>query len=212
MGMNDVTVDPDPIERVVVQLRTLRDEQAGAAIRVDGLVDMLGADAHVLLILIASLPNCLPGPPGYGWFFGLVVLPIALRMSRGKPVALPAFIARRSLPVRLLTKLLERFQAAMGRSRRLIKPRWAWLTSPLASRLLGAYIVVLMVAVLVPLPFTNFLPALAAVLICLGLMARDGALVVVALFVGLAGLAVLALAVAAVVGLLIVAEEAVFEH
>ena len=51
---------------------------------------------------------------------------------------------------------------------------------------------VLAMAVMLPLPFTNFVPAMGIAVISLGLLEEDGVTIFVGLLIGLVGLAIVA--------------------
>ena len=79
---------------------------------------------------------------------------------------------------------------------RLSRPRWTWLAQ--RERPIGFVCFVLSLVLFLPIPFLNAAPAIALVLIALGMIQRDGivvalglfaAFLVAAIFAGLAGLA-----------------------
>jgi hypothetical protein len=59
---------------------------------------------------------------------------------------------------------------------------------PRAQALLGVPVLLLAIAVALPIPFGNFLPVAALVMIALGLMERDGLVTMLGLAVGVVAL------------------------
>lgn len=164
--------------------------RAGRGERVT-LAEILGAvGGHgftVLLLLlaaIAAVPS--PGIP-IGGPFGIVIMLIGVQMILGRhSLWLPGWITRRSVPRRKLGRAAVRAAALLRRLERWLRPRIRALSGDLARRFLGAISVILGFLLLLPIPFGNTPPALAMVIIALGLMARDGA----AIAAGLASAAV----------------------
>lgn len=144
------------------------------------------------LLVIFSLPVVLPfTPPGVSAPFAVLIALIAVQMMarRSQRPWCPAWVARR----RVRTGE-GRFVRAMRRSaaffERVLRPRARWVYHPAVFRFfLGPVILLAAAAMFLPFPGTNSGPALAILLIALGLLEEDG-------LVGLAG-ALLALAGAA---------------
>lgn len=141
-----------------------------------------------LLVLVAA-PCALP-IPGVGNVLGVTMMLMALAMWRGRAWAvLPERVSRLSISARmagLLLRLLARVYRWSGRwsrerlSHLTVLGRRTWLAPKLA--LMGAVI-------FLPVPFGNVLPALAVVVLGVGVAYRDG----------LAVLSAVALAAASVV-------------
>jgi hypothetical protein len=72
---------------------------------------------------------------------------------------------------------LSKAQPYFARVERLLRPRLLFLTTPAAQRGLGALMVVLSVAIMLPIPLANTGPSIAITLIAIGLIERDGAFI-----------------------------------
>jgi hypothetical protein len=111
---------------------------------------------------------------------------IAIQLVFGrKHFWLPGFVLRRRVTrgrLRMSTRMARRPARAVDR---LLKPRLTLLTGSLASRLV-ALVCILIAAAVPPLelvPFAAALPSLAIAAFGLGLIARDGLLVLIALLI-----------------------------
>ena len=107
---------------------------------------------------------------------------------------LPERIQRRSFSGTGFKKLIQRAAPWLAKLERGLKPRWSWLTSPRAERWLGGVCLLLALLLILPIPFGNFFPGFAVVLLALGLIEKDGAFIV-------AGLAMTVVSVIALGGL-----------
>ena len=149
-----------------------------------------GPEAHGTLLLLLSMPCLLP-VPGVGTVLGLGVASLAVAMWRGQcPLVLPARVAELQLPPYWAHRVLVGLASAFALAGRHAKPRMSHLAVP--GRRSGISLVVgLMAAIVVmPIPFGNLLPALALVLIGLGMVFRDGIVLVCGLL--LSGVALIA--------------------
>lgn len=166
-------------------LRSWQDEH----ITIDQLSTALGERAFGVVMLLFALPNCIPAPPGMNSVFGIPLLLYAAQLmrGRGKPWQ-PAFIARRKFKRDTLIRLLEAAEPKLKKIERFCQPRWLALTSETAERLLAFFIVLLSICIIIPLWGTNFIPAIAAALLSVALLERDGVLVAIGLALGVAGI------------------------
>ena len=138
--------------------------------------------AYILLFGVIGLLPFVSMPAG------ILVGVLAVQLIAGmKNPVLPPFIGRKSFPSRRIARPLER---AIGWVRRLescVYPRWPAVF--VARRIVGAVIFLLALGLLVPIPFSNVVPALAIVLIALAYLERDGVLLSLSLFASALALA-----------------------
>lgn len=157
-----------------------------------------GPDSHATLLLVMSVPCMLP-VPGVGTALGLGLLALAVAIWRGSATAaLPPRVAEFRLSqhwAQRVLLLLASAYAFAGRFARARAERFAALDKQSWFAILVA---LLAIVIVLPIPFGNVLPAISMTLIALGLVFRDGAII-------LSGLAVGAFAVLATVGVLVLA-------
>ena len=169
----------DPLKKLSEELHLLavRFEERKVALR--EVMEVLGARASGLLIIILALPFCAPvSIPGLSVVFGLVILFIAARYAFGLPPWLPERLLATQLPPRFFHALMEGASRFIGWIERELHPRWPWWTATPARLRFHVAMVgfcgFLLLLPLVGLPFTNTLPALVIVIGMLGMMERDG--------------------------------------
>lgn len=158
---------------------------------------LLGDRSFGFLLLLFALPNSIPlvGIPGVSTVTGIVLIVIAIQMIGGlRRLYLPERIQRRSFSGTGFKKLIQRAAPWLAKLERGLKPRWLWLTSSRAERWLGGVCLLLALLLILPIPFGNFFPGFAVVLLALGLIEKDGAFIV-------AGLAMTVVSVIALGGL-----------
>lgn len=182
-------------------VQRLRD--AAAAIRDErvsmrALAQAHGPDAQGTLLLLLAMPCLLP-VPGVGTVLGLGIAALAVAMWRSQPATcLPPRVAELELPGHWARRVLGGLATAYAVAGRYATARLRHIAGPGWRSATAAAVGLMSFIVLMPIPFGNVLPALALVLIGLGLVFRDGLLVVL-------GLVGAGLALGATAGLLVMA-------
>lgn len=146
------------------------------------LLDEFRQRAFGLGILIASLPLFVPLPIGTGAVSGplVVLLGLQLMLLQTHPW-LPGFVARYRVKHDSLQRLRTRLGPWLGRLERLSHPRLQGVIDrgP-ASMFTGLMLVAVGILAALPIPFTNYPFGLLLALFAIGLIERDGALVLLA--------------------------------
>lgn len=175
---------PDPrlpfSETLLVQLR----ETATERVTLQELLDGVKSRARATLLILFSLPNLLPGIPGTSAITGLPLVFLAMQMLLGSRVWLPRFIAGRSFLRDDLIRAVTKVQPYLQRIERVLRPRLMFLAATQLQRVVGAVALGLAVLIMLPIPLGNFLPAVAIILIGLGMLEDDGLFMLAGVAVG----------------------------
>lgn len=182
------------VEGVLGRIRRIADDPT-SRMTCNGLIEIVGADSHILAILVFSVLNLLPGPPGYSVVIGLAIMAFAVMMLIGKPLRLWRFVGERRVPLVILVKLLEFFASFARFISRFSSPRIPALSAPGLLPLISVLAFIFGAAMLVPIPFTNTLPSLGLAITCVGMLNRDGIAVLVGLTAALIGVLLLGLGI-----------------
>ncbi|MGB3026386.1 exopolysaccharide biosynthesis protein [Paradevosia shaoguanensis] len=159
------------------------------------LIDVMGRGSHRLLILVFTLLNMVPGPPGFGGTIAWTTLGIALAMIMRWPIRLPALIGDRGLPLNLLLKLSERVAVAARYAARFSRPRFRWLTGAAATIPYGVFVIVVSLVMTIPIPFINAIPNVGLCVLSFSMLNRDGLGAIVGVAISLLGLGIAAAAI-----------------
>nr|WP_282565481.1 exopolysaccharide biosynthesis protein [Paradevosia shaoguanensis] len=159
------------------------------------LIDVMGRGSHRLLILVFTLLNMVPGPPGFGGTIAWTTLGIALAMIMRWPIRLPTLIGDRGLPLNLLLKLSERVAVAARYAARFSRPRLRWLTGAAATIPYGVFVIVVSLVMTIPIPFINAIPNVGLCVLSFSMLNRDGLGAVVGVTISLLGLGIAAAAI-----------------
>lgn len=207
-----LSADDDPILGIFADMVERLERLAAepdAVLTCQGLLGVFGVRSHTLALLIFSLLNLLPGPPGYNFLMAVITTTIAVKMLLGRQIGLWGPIGRMRVPIGLIIRLSGMLSRLAGQVARISRPRLTGLTGPAVQKPLAAFGLVLGLAQLPPIPFANLLPALGQAIISTGQLNRDGAVVIAGVLVGLVGLAVLAVAIWAILALVWVVDAVI---
>ena len=145
-----------------------------------------------ILMVIFVIPCCLPVPvpPGVPLIFSIPLIFLSLQMLLGLDTPwLPKWLGAKSLKRKTLVTMVEKAAPILHRIERFLHPRLEFASTKKAERVLGGLILILavIVALPLPLPFSNFVPGIGILIMSLGLMSKDGLMIMIGGIVGVAG-------------------------
>ena len=165
---------------------TVLASQEGERLSVGEIIAVLRDRAFALLIVLLGLPNCLPMPPPIPLVCGLLLLLVAIQITAGMSAPwLPRSILGQSIARASVEKAVARALPILQRLERWSQPRMAVFETALGMRGMGVMLLALALALIVAPPFFGQIPlGLAISLIGLGLVERDGFVVLIGLVFG----------------------------
>ena len=158
------------------------------------IIAALGDRAYALLIVLFGLPNCLPMPPPIPFICGVLLVAVALQLLAGRPVPwLPHFILDRHISVSMVNLASARAMPWLARIESVCRPRLVVLQQGFVLRLVGALLLAMSLGLLVAAPFIGQIPiGIGICLVGLGMVERDGLVLLIGFGVGALGLALTA--------------------
>lgn len=152
------------------------------ALTVGDLLDRVGDKGFGLLLVILSLPSALPVPaPGYSIPFGILLFVIGLQMAIGRHhPTLPRRLCNIRLQATVAKAMLSGAEAFFRRLELFVRPRLRWINSRGGRAFVSGLVLLMAFLMVIPIPWTNTLPALIIFLIGVGLTEEDGAFAILA--------------------------------
>jgi hypothetical protein len=172
-------------EKISDALRRLLQEAEGRPLLIREMVEILHGRGLLMMVVLLCLPFLSPVTiPGISMPFGLAIAICGLRIAFGHKPWLPKAILDRSISYQALEKMVHAGCRIYGKIERVLRPRLAFfLVGPGMAMLAGMAITLSGVVLSLPIPppfiLTNTIPGFAIVFLALGLMERDGVLVLV---------------------------------
>ena len=191
---------PTPAEEVLdpisAALRGLLAAADGKAMSIEQIAAHLKDRGWALLVLFLAAPFPIPNIPGLSIPFGVAIVFIGWAFMMHRPPHLPKRVMRTTLEYSTLQRVVPFIANLMEKLERWTKPRMRWLTvgQPM-RRLIGLAILSggFFLALPLPIPLTNGPPALSIIFLIVGMLCRDGVMVLLGHALGILSWAYLGL-------------------
>ena len=181
------TTEGDRLSQILPRLA----ECDEARISLGDIVTRLESRAHTTLLVLFALPNVLPAIPGTSAITGMPLVYLALQLTLGQRPWLPSFISNRSFSRTGLATVMDQAKPWLERSERFLHPRLGALSRGRMERVIGVLMLILAIAVVLPIPFGNMIPALGIIFFSLGLMEEDGLWIIAGFLTMISGAVIL---------------------
>ena len=147
------------------------------------MIEILHGRGLQFVVILLCLPFLAPVTvPGISIPFGLAIALCGLRIAFGHKPWLPAFILNRSISYSVLERMVHFGCAIYEKVEKVVRPRLGFLLAgPGMGMMIGLAIalsgIFLSLPIPPPFPLTNTIPGFAIICLSLGLMERDGGLI-----------------------------------
>jgi hypothetical protein len=186
--MGDSATAFDRIDAVLADAQ----ENGATRLSLESLAQALKERAFGLMVLALALPCCLPFVYLIPQIVALPILVLTGQMASGRHVPwLPEKLKTRDFDVEAMRSVVARGKKWFGWTEHIARPRLLVLSGPRATRIVGALMMIPAASILVPLPSTNTVPGIGVAITSIGLIERDGLMILLGLFIGLAWVAFL---------------------
>ncbi len=142
----------------------------------------MGTEGHAVLLIFLCLPYLQPIPiPGLSTPFGVLIAVVAYLLYFKRPVFLPARFGHLKMSSALLLRITGKAERIWTRIHRRIYARWDFFFTQKSFRVLSFWTMAIngvLLALPLPIPFSNTVPAVAILLNALGQMESDGRYVI----------------------------------
>lgn len=129
--------------------------------------------------------------PGISLVAGIIMIAIGLQILLGlRAPVLPKFIRDQDIDVVIFENVGSKAIHIIEKVERFIKPRWFFMTAPPMPTVVGLLVVGLATVIMIPLPFSNVPPAIAILILSIGLLERDGKLMLIGIITSLITIAI----------------------
>jgi len=182
-----------PARRTSEILQKILDENPQELISVEQIVKELGSTSFGTSLMVFSIPEVIPIPvPGMSAIVALPAGVIAAQMVTGRgEMRLPKAFLRRAVPRKAFAAAVKAIMPSLKKAEKGVRPRWQWASTKMAKRFLGMLIILLCGTMALPIPMTNMPLAIAIFLIGLGLVERDGKMIMAGVVLGIASIALI---------------------
>lgn len=177
------------------RLHLLASDAKGDAVELNWVLSELHERAFGLFLLVLALPCCIPFLYGIPQIVALPLMFVSVQIVLGRKTPwLPKKLGARTISTEGLHNLARRAEPWLVRIEAFSRPRLSVLTHSPADRAVGLALILFSASIMVPLPGTNTVPGFAVVIVSMGLLQRDGILVILGAILGTAWIATLVFA------------------
>ncbi len=188
-----------PIAKKIVTTEILENvvkTAVGDKISIQDLMLAMNSGGFALIMTIFSLPIIIPLPPPFPSLISIPMVLFSFQMMVGyKSPRLIKKLSNLQVSRKTLAMMIEKSSPYIKKAENLAKPRLLALSSPWFERVIGFFCFIFSMSVLLPMPLSNFLPGLGVLVASFGLLGKDGALILLGLFIGCLGIVITTTAV-----------------
>lgn len=185
------------------QLDQLAKDAPSDSVTLDWVMSRLHERAFGVFLLVLALPCCIPFLYGIPQVVALPLMFVSAQiLLRRRSPWLPAKLGARAVSKDGLQSLADRAAPWLRKIESISRPRLTALSRAPLDRIVGLGLVAFSASILVPLPGTNSVPGMAVVIIAMGLLLRDGVLILLGMITGTVWIATLIIAGATLASLL----------
>jgi len=155
-------------------------------------MESLGERAFGVMLFALAIPVCIPFLYGIPQIISLPMMALAFQMAVGRSEPwMPQKFAGRRLSKDGLQTMGRQAKRWFGWIEAIARPRLLFLSGRIGERMVGGVFCLFCASILVPLPLTNSTPGIAVAIASLGLITRDGLLILAGLVLGLVWITIL---------------------
>lgn len=154
----------------------------------------------LLTILFFAIPVAipLPYPPGFTTIVGIPLMILSMQMLLGfRQVSLPSKINNYQISNDILINISDKVVPKIKFVEKYIRSRFSFAASIYCEQFIGLISLICSIAISIPLPLTNAVPALGITIMALGLLNRDGLTIVLGFITSIVGLIIAFIAISA---------------
>ncbi len=179
-----------PARPLSVELAQLRDAFATRPTTLREVIGQLAGRAYELLMILFVLPFLLPvSVPGTSMPLGIAIAVIAIQLAVGRLPWLPRRLLDKRWPAGFFTKVVKVTEGVVRRLEKVVRPQLPAVTGSrgwIALHFFMVSVAGLALTLPLPIPLTNTFPAWTILLLTVGLMERDGLMILAGYLMSLA--------------------------
>lgn len=182
-----------PRTRLADDLQSVLVRAEEKAISVGELMEVLADRGVAMVLIVTTFPFLIPVPTmGLSAPAGAAVGLFGLTLAIGMHPRVPGFLARRQISYQVLERVVTIATRWARKLENVLRPRLGFMLWPGINIVIGLSLAAagFLMALPIPIPFTNAIPAVVILVLLVGILERDGVVILIGL--ALAGVLVLA--------------------
>lgn len=188
-GASAAAAAPGAPRRLSDDLQAVLAHANGNPVSVRELTDVLAERGMAMVLIVSTFPFLLPVPTmGLSAPAGAAVAVFGACLMLGLKPWLPGFLSRRQISYPVLEKIVGVATRWSHKAEKILRPRLKFMLWPGVNVLIGVSLIFsgFFLALPLPVPFANAVPALAILLLLVGIIERDGVFVIAGILISAA--------------------------
>ncbi|WP_323737154.1 exopolysaccharide biosynthesis protein [Methanosphaera sp. ISO3-F5] len=168
-------------------LKEIQKKLPSGNLTLNELTKILSTEGVQFFIIILLAPFLIPvSIPGSSTPFGILIILLEISFLRNKPIYIPNFIGKYEISKTNVLKLFEVLEKVFGYLEKISKPRGSLYKKKYAVIANGLMTIILALLLFLPLPipFTDFTPALSILMLSLSILEKDSYLMILGFIAG----------------------------
>ncbi|WP_295723600.1 exopolysaccharide biosynthesis protein [uncultured Methanobrevibacter sp.] len=164
------------------RLEIIRESIGNKGISINELLDLLLSDGIHIIVIILIAPFLLPvSIPGSSTPFGILIILLELSVLFNRKLYLPKMVSEYKLPAESVESLFDVLKKALGYIERISHPRGSLTKNRVFIKINSVMIIILsgLLFLPLPIPFTDFFPAVDMLLLTVSSLEEDSYLLVI---------------------------------
>lgn len=163
------------------KLNEIKDELPKENITLKELINIMSGEGLQFIIVILIAPFLIPASiPGSSTPFGILIILLEIAFLNDKGLYIPDFIGKYEISKENVLKLFEIIQRALSYVEKISKPRGKLSTKKYVLKINAVITIILafLLSLPLPIPFTDFVPAVSILLLTVSTLEHDSYLMI----------------------------------
>jgi hypothetical protein len=172
-------------------LNDIREKHVVDNVNIGDLIASMNEGGFAFINMLSAIILMVPTPPPIAIVMAFVIMFFSYQMFVGrKSIWLPKYVTTKSIPRHILATAIEKTNIYLFKIEKLTHRRFLFMINEKMNRIAGVMMFILATVTLSPLLFANTIPGIGIVMICFGILNRDGLIVILGYIVGIVGILV----------------------
>jgi len=160
-------------------------------VAINDVINAMDGVGFGLVMMIFAFGIIIPTPPPFPSIISVPLVVFSFQMFTGySSPRLPKKFINLSVKRSVLAMLVQKSSSLIRKIERFLKPRYTFMTTPLAERITGFFILLFSSFIVLPMPLSNYIPGLGILIASFGMLSKDGLVVILGIIVGCLGIVI----------------------
>jgi hypothetical protein len=160
-------------------------------VAINDVINAMDSVGFGLVMMIFAFGIIIPTPPPFPSIIStpLVIFSYQMFIGYSSP-RLPKRFINLSIKRSVLAMLVQKSSSLIRKIEKFLKPRCIFMTTPLAEKITGFFILLFSSFIVLPMPLSNYIPGLGILIASFGMLSKDGLAIIFGIIIGCLGITI----------------------